>query len=506
MKFILKGDYFNSNFHLPQKSGTDSADRFIKRECPADLDTLLWECGIKFGHVTKVVESSSKGFKTWKAKSFEERISYLKRYQEVVLSKKDEIATAIALETGKPLWEAHTEVSNIAAKVDVTIKDSLPRIANKSFEKILPDTNGYIYYRPLGPCLVIGPFNFPCHLANGQIIAALMAGNSIIFKPSEKTCYSGQLLIECFDKANFPEGVINLIQGDGETGKRLLAEKAIKGVFFTGSKEVGLAILSATHKDLSKLVALELGGKNSSILCKDTNLEHALTELLKASFLTTGQRCTSTSIIPIHESIKDEFISKFHQLAKKIIIDHPIDFEKEPFMGPLVDQLAVDNYLLFMGMAKREGLEEIMRGKQITKKFKGHYVSPSIHLGKSMDRKSHFLMSEIFGPNCTFIPFKEIDEAIEIANSTEYGLVASVFTQDQTIFKKCLQEIDAGLINLNRSTVGASSRLPFGGVKNSGNYRPASVATIDSCVFQQGSLEVVTEKIEDLKNIKGLNS
>ena len=113
-------------------------------------------------------------------------------------------------------------------------------------------------------------------------------------------------------------------------------------------------------------------------------------------------------------------------------------------------------------------------------------------------------MSEIFGPNCTFIPFKEIEEAIEIANSTEYGLVSSVFTKDPAIFKKCLQEIDAGLINLNRSTVGASSRLPFGGIKNSGNYRPASVATIDSCVYQQGSLEVLTEKTEDIKNIIGL--
>ncbi len=503
MKFSLKGDYFNSDFHLPQKTGPDSADRVFSRECPADLDTVLWECAIKFGHVERVVASAVLGFKNWKITKTEERISYLKKYKDQVLQRKDEIAIAIALETGKPLWEAQTEVSSIASKVDVTISDSLPRIADKSIEKILPDTHGYIYHRPLGPCLIVGPFNFPCHLANGQIVAALIAGNSVIFKPSEKTCYSAQLLIECFHNAKFPEGVINFIQGDGETGKRLISEKAIKGIFFTGSKEVGQAILSTTHKDLSKLVALELGGKNSSILCKDANLDYALVEILKASFLTSGQRCTSTAIIPIHESIQDEFISKLHQLAKRIIVDHPIEFDKEPFMGPLIDQLAVDNYLLFMGMAKREGVEEIMRGKQLSKKFRGHYVSPSIHLAKSMDKKSRFLMSEIFGPNCTFIPFREIEEAIEIANATEFGLVSSVFTKDPAIFKKCLNEIDAGLINLNRSTVGASSRLPFGGVKNSGNYRPASVATIDSCVYQQASLEVTTEKVDE---IKGLNA
>ena len=202
--FSLKGDYFNSSFHLPQRSGSDSADQILKRECPADLDTLLWEAPVKYGHVQKVTESAQLGFKNWRIKTTEERISFLKKYKEEVVLRKDEIATAIALETGKPLWEAKTEAQAIISKVDVTISDSLPRIAERSIEKILPETNGHIYYRPIGPSLIIGPFNFPCHLANGQIVAALLAGNSIIFKPSEKTCYSAQILIECFHKANFP--------------------------------------------------------------------------------------------------------------------------------------------------------------------------------------------------------------------------------------------------------------------------------------------------------------
>jgi succinylglutamic semialdehyde dehydrogenase len=240
----------------------------------------------------------------------------------------------------------------------------------------MPNTTGHIIYKPIGPTLIIGPFNFPCDLANGQILSALIAGNSILFKPSEKTCYSAQLLIECFHSSGFPSGVINLIQGDGEVARRLLKEKALKGVFFTGSKEIGKKILDITHNDLSKLVSLELGGKNTTILHHDSNIEHALLELLKACFLTTGQRCTSTSIVAIHKNIYESFISRFHDLTKKIIIGHPVEYTREPFMGPLVDQVALDAYLLFMGMAKREGIQEIMRGKQLDKTKKGYYVYP----------------------------------------------------------------------------------------------------------------------------------
>jgi succinylglutamic semialdehyde dehydrogenase len=341
-------------------------------------------------------------------------------------------------------------------------------------------------------------------LANGQITSALISGNSIIFKPSERTCYSAQLMIDCFHQADFPPGVINLIQGDGEMGQRLLSKKSIKGAFFTGSKEVGLKILESTHRDLTKLVALELGGKNASIIHHDANLNHALTELIRAAYLTAGQRCTATALVPIHQKIMPQFIEYFHKMAKSIIIDHPLDYEKEPFMGPLIDQKAVENYLLYVGMAKRENIEEIMRGKVLTKRFSGHYVSPSIHLAEKMNTKSSFLMSEIFGPNVTFIPYQEIEEAIEIANSTEFGLAASVFTQNKEIFKKCLQEIDTGLLNLNHPTVGANSTLPFGGVKNSGNYRPAAVATIDSCVYPLSSLEVYPKPDQEPPPMKGI--
>lgn len=503
--FELKGNFFKNSFHLPKTSGINSVERTITRHSPAESDKVLWECPIEYKHVHEVVESSITGYKTWRLTSLDERKNCLKKYQDNLKDAQEKIAEAIAMEIGKPLWESKTEAAALISKVDATINHSLPRIDTKIIDEISANTNGRISYKPIGPSLIIGPFNFPCHLPNTQILSSLIAGNSIIFKPSEKACYSTQLMFECLANAGFPEGVINLMQGDGEVARRLLSDKDIKTIFFTGSKEVGVKILESTATDLNKLVALELGGKNSSILHKDANLDFALEELLKASFITTGQRCTSTSLIPIHRSIIDEFVTKFHELSKKIIVDHPIDFELEPFMGPLIDQKAVDTYILFVGMAKREGLEEIMRGKQIQKKHNGHYVSPSIHVAEKFNNDSHFLTSEIFGPTTTFIPYDTIEEAIEICNATEYGLASSIFTKDRSLYDLCLRDIDAGVINLNRSTCGASALLPFGGVKNSGNYRPAAISMIDSCVYSAASLESMSDEPNGIESIKGIN-
>lgn len=504
MKYQLRGDYFNNRYHKIAETSTTGADEKLEKFAPANTNCKLWELDIYYNHIEAVIESVQKGFETWRILSFEERSTYLKRYQEIVLSKKEEMAEAIALEVGKPYWEALTETSALSAKVDTTLNESLKRIGHRYFDNVLPETQGELYHRPIGPSLIIGPFNFPCHLANGQILSSLIAGNSIIFKPSEKTPYSAQMLIDCFAEAQFPEGVINLLQGGGKTAARLISEKAIKGIYFTGSKDIGKRILQYTYDDLSKLVALELGGKNTTIVHSDANLNYALSELLKSCFLTSGQRCTSTSIIAVHRSLMDQFVDHFHDLTKKIIIDHPIEFVKKPFMGPLIDQKAVESYLAFMGMAKREGAQEIMRGKVIEKKHPGHYVTPSIHYTEKPNTEGHFFKNEIFGPNVTFIPYSDIEEAIAIANTPDYGLAAAVFTADDTIFTKCALNISVGLLNHNRSTVGASSKLPFGGVKNSGNYRPAASAMVDACVYPQSCLRVTPGQVE-FSDIVGLD-
>jgi succinylglutamic semialdehyde dehydrogenase len=505
MKMQLKGDYFSGQFSHPSGvTGNEKAQEKILKKCPADLSQVLWEAPVFHDHIEAVVLSAQKGFETWRKLSHADRIGYLKKYQEVVRAKKDEIAMALALEVGKPLWEAKTEAAALDSKVSVTISDSFERIKQETIKDVMPKIDGHVVYKPLGPCFVIGPFNFPCHLANGQILSALLAGNSVIFKPSEKTIYSAQLMIECFHEAGLPEGVINFINGTGPTASRLTSDKRLRGVFFTGSRGVGLKILENTHKDLSKLVALELGGKNSTILHHDSNISHALPELLRACFLTTGQRCTSTSMILIHRKLEQEFISQFKALTERIRVGHPVESKPEAFMGPLIDEHAEKLYFEFTNYGKQEGAEEIISPVKLDVGYQGHYVSPSIHYAKKPNLQGKFIQEEIFGPNCFFVPYDDIEEAIHIANCTDYGLAASVFTRDQAIFEHCLRDIDAGLINLNRSTVGATARLPFGGVKHSGNHRPAAVSMIDHCVSSVAALETLDDTSSKVSDVVGL--
>ena len=509
MECTLRGDYFNGQFSQAlgvTESSIQSSDEKITKFCPGDLNNKLWDASISYENINKVIESAISGFDVWRKLEITERVNFLKKFQEQVVKRKEEIGTAIALETGKPLWESMTEAGALAAKVNVTISDSLKRIEKTTINQILPNIDGHVIKKPLGASLVIGPFNFPCHLANGQILAALLTGNSIIFKPSEKTIYSSQLLIECFHAAGFPKGVINFINGTVKTTQDIIKHPAIKGIFFTGSVPVGKKILESVGTDLTKLVALELGGKNSTILHKDTNIDHALPELLRACYLSSGQRCTSTSMVIIHKSIEQEFIDKFKSITERIIVDHPTEYKELPFMGPLIDEAAANTYNNFCKLGVENGAEDIIGLKDLDTGFKGHYVNPTIHYLKqgSAVKENPFTQEEIFGPNCTFTPYEEIEQAIKIANISDYGLAASVFTQEQDIYKLCIRDIDSGIINLNRSTVGASSRLPFGGVKNSGNHHPAAVSMVDHTVSTVASLETLdnSSSIDDVKGLR----
>lgn len=490
----LKGDYFHSAFHP-----TKAVDETISKLCPGDLSLKLWDAQIDHSHIKPVIASAQEGYQVWRKITFEERISYLQKFKEIAIKRKDEIAKAISMEVGKPYWESLTEAGAIAAKVDVTINESLRRIQSQKIDEIMPNLNGHTHHRPLGPCLIIGPYNFPCHLANGQILSALIAGNSIIFKPSEKTIYSGQLLIECLAEAGFPNGVINMINGGAITSSELTKSEEIKGIFFTGSHGVGIKILENTYKQLDKMVALELGGRNSTILHEDIEMEHALAELLRSCYLSTGQRCTSTSLIFVHKNILEKFSDEFLKLTKKIRIDHPMSKTK-PFMGPIIDQTAMDLYFDFHKLTMKEGAQCLVEPKRISREKEGYYISPSLHYLEKPNLTSEFFQKEIFGPEACIIPYTDIEEAIQMANSTPYGLAASLFTQDSKKYDLFLRDMNAGILNLNRSTVGASSKLPFGGTKNSGNFHPAAVSMIDHCVSTMASLETYTggSKIETI--------
>jgi succinylglutamic semialdehyde dehydrogenase len=493
----LKGNLINNQF-IPFGSGKN-----FKKICPANDEQVLWEFQENLSHSEDALNLSALAFKQWRQTSLSERINLLKKYGELVQAKAEQIAYAIAWETGKPLWEAKTEAGALASKVQITITESLQRIEKQNFPNIMPDTEGVVQFKPLGVTVVIGPFNFPCHLANGQILSALLTGNTVIFKPSEKTVLSAQIMSECFLQAGFPQAVYQVVNGGAETAKILTSAPVTKGVYFTGSRAVGKILARQNAERLDQLLALELGGKNASILFKDASIENSLGELLKACFLTSGQRCTSTGNLIVHESLYQEFCDRFLAISQRIIVDHPIEFKTEPFMGPLIDAQAKKVYFDYLQRLQAEGGELLLPSKEYDLAFNGQYCSPTISTVQCFKPDIGFIKEEIFAPHVTIIPFREPEEAIEIANCSPYGLSAAAYTQDQSLINKCLLEIDAGIININRSTVGASSKLPFGGVKDSGNHRPAAVSMVDHCVSPCSTL-IFSNNSAEQGSIKGL--
>ncbi len=482
----VRGNFISGDFSIPAEVSGD-----FSLKSPADIEDVVGQFKYSFTDIDRAVSGAREAFKNWRKTSFEDRAAILKKYGEALKRREDELVEVIAREVGKPLWEAKTEVGAMINKISITLNESMKEIQGFTAAGILPDTTGVCTYRPLGVVAVIGPFNFPGHLPNGHIMPALATGNCVIFKPSEKTPLTGQLMAESLAEAGIPKGVFSLVQGEKEVGRRLCVHEGVDGILFTGSYEVGVRIKQDTLQQHWKLTALEMGGKNAAIVWDDASLEVALLECLVGAFITCGQRCSATSRAIVHRKWADEFVEKFHKRAKSFSINHPF---KNPFMGPLIDQGSVDRYQKFQGIAQREGYELVMRGKSLDLEVEGNYVTPSIGYLKKSNleavKKSVYQQTEMFAPNISIVGVDTFEEAITYANATQYGLVASVFTGSRETYEKFCDELETGLVNWNRSTVGASSKLPFGGTKKSGNHFPTALPSTRYCTYPVGILEV----------------
>ncbi len=497
------GNLIAGQFQLP----TDANGELVSRS-PADFSDEIGRFPYSYENVNAAIAAAREAFPAWKRKTFAERAEFLKNFQNVLKKRESEWVEAIAREVGKPLWEAKSEHSTMVNKVDITLQESMKLVVQYEIPNIMENTQGACQYKPLGVLAVIGPFNFPGHLPNGHIVPALATGNTVIFKPSEKTPWVGQLMAECLLEAGLPPGVFNLVQGEREVSRRLCIHEGIQGVLFTGSYEVGMQIKQDTLPQHWKLLALEMGGKNSAIVWEDADLSSAVYETLLGAFLTAGQRCSATSRIIVHRKILDSFVSQLHSRAKAFSIGHPLD---NPFMGPVIDQGSVDRYMKFQGIASREGCDMVMSGKALELALRGNYVTPSICLMREcsveQSRKSVYQQTELFAPNVVVLGTESLEEAISQANVTQFGLVASVFSKSRTIYEKCRDDLEMGLINWNKSTVGASSRLPFGGLKKSGNHFPTALSATLYCTAPVASLEVSEPGSVDAQAAKspGLN-
>ena len=492
----FSGDFVAGKFMKAEKP-----DGMFKDISPSDLSDQIMTVSFQLDHVDKACKAAKDAYMSWSQTSLAERKNYLLKLRDVFIAHEAEMAELISRDTGKALWDATQEAKALAAKINITINESLKLIREERIENALPQVDGVIRYRSRGVMAVIGPFNFPAHLPNGHIIPALISGNTVVFKPSDQTPAVAQLYAQLIEKAEFPPGVFNLIHGEAETGRRLVAHELVDGILFTGSYEVGLKIKQETLNHYWKILALEMGGKNASVVWEDADIDKAIYETLVGSYMSTGQRCSGTSRIILHDKIADQFTDRFYKAAKKLTIGH---WSKNPFMGSLINVAAVEKYIRFQEMANRENCESLMRGKVLELDFKGHYVTPSIHLVKSFDPNSLYQKTEIFGPNVAIYRSSDFDKTIEMVNSTGYGLVMALFSKNRELYETALQKARVGLLNWNRTTNGASSRLPFGGMGKSGNDRPSAFFAIQYCTIPVASLEDSTE-LDRSKLLPGVN-
>jgi acyl-CoA reductase-like NAD-dependent aldehyde dehydrogenase len=304
-------------------------------------------------------------------------------------------------------------------------------------------------------------------------LPALFLGNTVVLKPSKQTPATAQMLCEAIMQAGFPAGVVNMIQGDKETARRLAQNSAVNVVLFTGPYELGNQIKRDTVDPVDKTLVMETGGKNVSIVWDGADLPLAQRMILEGAYITGGQRSTATSRLIIQRKLAPEFLENFHLLAKQLVIGNPFNEEPTPFMGALIHPISVERYLKFQGIAIREGCECLMRGKAFENAgTTGHYVTPSIYIVKDHSPekiyKSIFQQTELFGPCLSVYMVDSLDEAVAVANTVDYGLTASVFADQQTA-KYFWQKLNFGNLHWNLPTTYQDVALPFGGVRKSGN-------------------------------------
>lgn len=431
------------------------------------------------GEAEQAVASAKAAFPAWRALSHIKRGEFLERFVDLVKAETDEIARLVAQEAGKTLNEARADViEGIHMAQYMFGYARMPQ--GQALPSEIAQKDAYMLRKPKGVVSVITPWNFPFAIPIWLITPSLLQGNSCVFKPSEETPLVGEKLVECFERAGLPPGVLNLVQGMGEeVGWPLVVHPDVEVVLFTGSYEVGARIKEACAKDYRKMCACEMGGKNAMIICEDADLDLAVRAAILSAFKTTGQRCTSASRLIIHESRIDEFAKAFVAMAKRIIIGDPLD--ERVFMGPLINEAAVKKVGFYNQLARNEGAEVLLGGGRLEEgeHRNGYFCSPFIYR-MAHRRDARVLHEEVFGPHVALIPFQGLDEAIAIHNDVEYGLAFSVITEDYRTARALQGACEFGIGYWNLPTIGAEVHLPFGGVKKSGTGMPASWPLLDA--------------------------
>jgi succinylglutamic semialdehyde dehydrogenase len=434
------------------------------------------------GNVDAEVARARAAWAAWAARPLAVRIETLRRFANTVRGNKDAFADLIARETGKPLWECLTEVDAVVNKVDISVTAYSERTSQRRLEGAM-GARVAVRHKPHGVLAVLGPYNFPAHLPNGHIVPALLAGNAVVFKPSEKTPAVGEFLVRQFHEAGLPEDVLRCVQGGPDVGKALAAHPGLDGLLFTGSARAGLALHRQFAETPHKILALEMGGNNPLVVWDAKDLHSAAAIAVQSAFMSSGQRCTGARRLIVKEGEHQPLIDAIIKLSERIIVDHP-HATPAPFMGPVIDNAAADQL-------QEAFLDLMIKGgrplKHLDRPFEDKpFLTPAIIDVTAVAEKPD---AELFGPVLQVIRVPDFDAALAEANATRYGLAASLVGGSPELYDRFWANIRAGVINWNKPTNGAPSNAPFGGLGWSGNHRPSAFYAADYCAYPVTSSE-----------------
>ncbi|MGZ3181257.1 MAG: succinylglutamate-semialdehyde dehydrogenase [Telluria sp.] len=447
--------------------------------------------------VHRAVAAARAKFEEWALAPLEQRIAVTQKFRDLLKAHNEELARIIAEEVGKPLWEARTEVTTMANKVDISVQAYGARTGEASAK--VADGDAVLRHRPHGVFAVYGPYNFPGHLPNGHIVPALIAGNTVVFKPSEYAPRTAVKTVQLWEEAGLPAGVLNLVNGGRDTGVALGQEEDVDGILFTGSSHTGVAL----HKQFGglpgKMLALEMGGNNPLVVWDVKNVDAAVHHTVMSAFISAGQRCTCARRLIVQDGpATDAFIQRLVDVASKLSVG-PSDADPQPFMGPVVSAAVAARLVQAQADMAAKGGKVLLQMKQLDPNA-GFVTAGIVDVTDAQGIPDE----EWFGPLLQIIRVKDFDQALKVANATEFGLAAALLSQNEQLWKRFNVRARAGIVNWNRPTTGAASSAPFGGVGKSGNHRPSAYYAADYCAYPVASIE--TSELEmPAKLSPGLN-
>ena len=447
---------------------------------------VLWTGnGANAEQVDGAVKAAREAFPAWATRSFEERLSVLEAFAASLRTHADELAHCIGEETGKPLWESATEVTSMINKVAISVQSYRERTGEKSGP--LGDATAVLRHKPHGVVAVFGPYNFPGHLPNGHIVPALLAGNSVVFKPSELTPKVAELTVKCWIEAGLPAGVLNLLQGARDTGIALAAHTGIDGLFFTGSSRTGNALHQQFAGRPDKILALEMGGNNPLVVDQVADVEAAVYTIIQSAFISAGQRCTCARRLLVPEGAwGDSLLSRLVQVSQTIEVG-AFDQQPAPFMGSVISLGAARALMDAQELLLGSGAVALLEMSQPD--ANAALLTPGIIDVTEVSERSD---EELFGPLLQVIRYADFDAAMTEANNTAFGLAAGLLSDSQARYQQFWLQSRAGIVNWNKQLTGAASSAPFGGIGASGNHRASAYYAADYCAYPVASLETPT--------------